>query len=172
MTKKFYYIHAKFDFHDNQQEITNINWILNYIGENGYEVMHFDRRPSKQNPHFDNITFTAKGTKQLMYRDRPVVFKWWGGDLQSLHAYHREIERAKEAEEREKWLQERLHKFGNTAIEDLELPVRAVNVLKAQGYKQLSDIWDLDKQDLMKFDNMGSRTANELMETIRLWQGE
>lgn len=80
--KKKIIIHKKYDFHDNQHEIGAIQSILAFLCDNGYEIIDFNRTPSHQNPHYDNISFTAIGTKQLKGSNgRDFVFSWWGGDL-------------------------------------------------------------------------------------------
>lgn len=84
MEDVWYYIHKNYDFHDHQAEVGSIADILSYIGENGYEVIHFNRYPSAQNPHYTNITFTAKGKRPLMFNGRPMRFEWWGGDLSTV----------------------------------------------------------------------------------------
>jgi len=55
--------------------------------------------------------------------------------------------------------------FMNTALEDMELSVRAYHCLQRAGYKTIGDMLSKieGKEDLLKIRNMGKLSANEVM---------
>lgn len=53
------------------------------------------------------------------------------------------------------------------SVEELELPTRITNALKKGGYKKLSDFAVASKSDLMKVKNLGEKTVNEIIDSLK-----
>lgn len=62
--------------------------------------------------------------------------------------------------------QMRMTKLLRTPLSKLELNPRAFNILDAKGVKCLGDILEFSKEDLTKFRNFGSKTAEKVEEMI------
>lgn len=69
-------------------------------------------------------------------------------------------EEVKEAE------RNRLRKILLTPVDELELSVRAHNCLKAANIKNLSDLVQLQEQELLKFRNFGRKSLAELSDVV------
>ena len=57
--------------------------------------------------------------------------------------------------------------YRNVDIYDLELSIRATNVLKRNGINTLCDLSKLNKGQLFKMRNMGRKTMDEILEKLR-----
>ena len=53
------------------------------------------------------------------------------------------------------------------SVEELELPTRITNALKKGGFKKLSDFSVATKSDLMKVKNLGEKTVNEIIDSLK-----
>lgn len=53
------------------------------------------------------------------------------------------------------------------SVEELGLPTRITNALKKGGYKRLSDFNKITKEDLMKIKNMGSKSVDDVIDSLK-----
>jgi DNA-directed RNA polymerase subunit alpha len=51
-------------------------------------------------------------------------------------------------------------------IEELDLPVRVVNALKKGGYKRMTDMGGITRDDLMKIKNLGEKSVDEIISQL------
>jgi DNA-directed RNA polymerase alpha subunit len=69
---------------------------------------------------------------------------------------------------REGFLKDRSEKIlKDTDIHCLDLSARSANVLKNYGATTLHDVWGMTFDDLMKLQNMGKKSAYEIIESIK-----
>ena len=54
----------------------------------------------------------------------------------------------------------------NLVVDEFELPVRLINALKKAGYKKLTDFKNINKDDIGKIKNIGSKSASELVKFL------
>lgn len=82
--------------------------------------------------------------------------------------YETDAIKAESAEEEEKTAEKnRIKKILLTAVEDLELSVRAHNCLKRADIKVLGDLVKLEESELLKFRNFGKKSLNELADLVK-----
>jgi DNA-directed RNA polymerase alpha subunit len=57
--------------------------------------------------------------------------------------------------------------YNDVSIDTLGLPLRAVNILKAEGIYAISALANRSEIDLIKINNMGRKTLNHIKEILR-----
>jgi len=63
---------------------------------------------------------------------------------------------------------EKQQKLDNVMIEDLELSVRAYNCLKRANIHTLADLLKYSKEELLEFKNFGQKSADEVVERLKI----